>query len=455
MGLVSWLARRSRVSPTINTTAEEGSPSLRAGSSRLVPISSRRLPRARSLRRLSLKLSLARALGGHRGESEYWRARTEEMQRLLQAMEPRSGLATRVAAPARVASAARAPVGARSRIPEVLDDNESAPKELPLGPDHVEQAIKRAQKCGKSAPPKSRDPSKDSGGQNVHAGWSASGWIAGVGSINSMISEALLQPVSSGATLPGETAQLDFIRSLGREDAAVGKAAVLQLLLRSPLIVRMADAVWDEAHTLAGQAAATAVELHSKFADDGAFTLRYGGMETFFGGLEKLLGSPSANLLEAMNREHCKMPDSQISFRTPNYHVDTTCEIEWWFVHDPERGLHELKIPHWPVEQRIEPSHKRIASSLAHFEAEWSAIDDALDKRKIDKLKEAEVVGARLYTGPMYHKVTGSHRLAPHALPPHALRTPSRSHRRSNLIGVNVNVRLPHLHADLPRNVDW
>jgi len=440
MGLVSWLARRSRVSPTINTTAEEGSPSLRAGSSRLVQISSRRLPRIRSLRRLSLKLSLARALGGHRGESAYWRARTEEMQRLLQAMELRSGLATRVATPARVTSAAaRAPVGARSRIPEVLDDNESAPERPPLNPDHVEQAIKRATGKsalrGKSAPQKSRDPSKDSGGQNVHAGWSASGWIAGVESINSMISEALLQPVSSGATLPGETAQLDFIRSLGREDAAVGKAAVLQLLMRSPLIVRMADAIWDEAHTLAGQAAATAVELQSKFADDGAFTLRYGGMETFFGGLEKLLGSPSANLLEAMNREHCKMPDSQIIFRTPNYHVDTTCETEWWFVHDPERGLQELGIAHWPVEQRIEPSHKRVASSLAHFEAEWSAIDDALDKRKIDKLKEAEVVGARLYTGPMYHKVTGSLRLAPHAhaLPPHAMQTPSRLHRRSNL----------------------
>jgi hypothetical protein len=155
-----------------------------------------------------------------------------------------------------------------------------------LNPDHVEQAIKRATGKsalrGKSAPQKSRGPSKDSGGQNVHAGWSASGWIAGVESINSMISEALLQPVSSGATLPGETAQLDFIRSLGREDAAVGKAAVLQLLMRSPLIVRMADAIWDEAHTLAGQAAATAVELQSKFADDGAFTLRYGGMETFF-----------------------------------------------------------------------------------------------------------------------------------------------------------------------------
>ena len=45
-----------------------------------------------------------------------------------------------------------------------------------------------------------------------------------------------------------------------------------------------------------------------------------------------------------MAREHCTAADSQAEFVTPNYHLRTTCEREWWFVLDPVSGMARLGI---------------------------------------------------------------------------------------------------------------
>ena len=55
--------------------------------------------------------------------------------------------------------------------------------------------------------------------------------------------------------------------------------------------------------------------------------------------LERLLGPPSPNLLEAMRRDHCASADSFIYFQSPNYDVSTTSQIEWLFVADPDTAL--------------------------------------------------------------------------------------------------------------------
>mmetsp|Transcript_44098 Transcript_44098/g.129973 ORF Transcript_44098/g.129973 Transcript_44098/m.129973 type:complete len:80 (-) Transcript_44098:106-345(-) len=62
------------------------------------------------------------------------------------------------------------------------------------------------------------------------------------------------------------------------------------------------DLVWGEVATLQRAGAATITEVQSKFA--GAIELSYSGLDTFFGGLESVIGSPNPKLLEAMTAEH-------------------------------------------------------------------------------------------------------------------------------------------------------
>ena len=81
------------------------------------------------------------------------------------------------------------------------------------------------------------------------------------------------------------------------------------------------DALADKLHAgarelLAGGAGApavplTAAELTSKFVnEDGAATLSFGGLKSFFGGLEAAVGTPSPHVRAAMQREHCDEKDS-------------------------------------------------------------------------------------------------------------------------------------------------
>ena len=61
-------------------------------------------------------------------------------------------------------------------------------------------------------------------------------------------------------------------------------------MLRS-MLAEMTDEVWAGACNLVESKAATSMELHDRFVSDGgAFTLSYGGLSTFFSGLEGRIG---------------------------------------------------------------------------------------------------------------------------------------------------------------------
>ena len=61
--------------------------------------------------------------------------------------------------------------------------------------------------------------------------------------------------------------------------------------------------------------------LQQKFLDDGAGTLEYSGLSSFFGGLEAKIGAPDPKVYAAMEREHRAAGDSQRKFVTANYGV--------------------------------------------------------------------------------------------------------------------------------------
>eukprot|EP00457_Paulinella_chromatophora_P000677 gb/GEZN01000677.1/.p1 GENE.gb/GEZN01000677.1/~~gb/GEZN01000677.1/.p1 ORF type:complete len:1038 (-),score=126.73 gb/GEZN01000677.1/:748-3453(-) len=131
-----------------------------------------------------------------------------------------------------------------------------------------------------------------------------------------------------------------------------------------------------------------------------------GGMKFFNEGLGGLIGSPDPNLLVAMEREHCESVDSKTLFSNMNYCVDTNSRIEWHFVVCPDKALAKLDIQAWPVENRagLNTSRRRVAQPIEAFDAKVAALNTRLQAKGILGLQRAEVIGLRLYTGPMFMK---------------------------------------------------
>ncbi len=104
----------------------------------------------------------------------------------------------------------------------------------------------------------------------------------------------------------------------------------------------------------------------------------------------------------------------------------TMSVIEWYLVVDPsDAGKRELNkalarkgqkpIRNWPIEAEdvnrnadppVPMEAVRVKEPLATFmrEASLRKIDKQLLALRCDKLREEEVIGARLYTGPMFTK---------------------------------------------------
>ena len=147
----------------------------------------------------------------------------------------------------------------------------------------------------------------------------------------------------------------------------------------------------------------SSLERHTKFAED-TFTLAYTNLSTFFTGLEGLIGAPSPNLRVAMRTEHCLSDDSTKQFTTGNYGISTTPQIEWYVVVDPRAGLAELKLAAFPAETvAMEEAHKRGArlKPLSELLGALAEKNEALRRLGEPPLLEEELIGGRLYTGPM------------------------------------------------------
>ena len=121
------------------------------------------------------------------------------------------------------------------------------------------------------------------------------------------------------------------------------------MLEKNRVVERIAKRIWDGLVELEMIGPETAEELQGKFQSVGAGMLSYAGLETFFGGLEGLVGAPLPRVRDAIAAEHCERPDSREFFTTTNYSVRTTSEIEWRFVvepkNEPENG--------WPTEAKL------------------------------------------------------------------------------------------------------
>ena len=164
--------------------------------------------------------------------------------------------------------------------------------------------------------------------------------------------------------------------------------------------------MWQETQKLQRDGAVRQ-EIESKFA--GAIELEYFGLETFFGGLEGVVGPPDPKVLEGMRREHVHGPGTEATdpFTTPNYGVETTSQVEWSYVAEDNATPEQLGLTAWPVEAAThlpDRSRCRVRQPLATFEATVRQYNERLQAARQPTMMTAEVIAARLYSGPMYVK---------------------------------------------------
>ena len=141
--------------------------------------------------------------------------------------------------------------------------------------------------------------------------WSLASWIASLPEVNGTIADALRPPDGYGDS------ELDYLRKLGQ--GQTGPEAMETILAKGNVLSRLSMVLATAASRFAQQRAATAVELHEKFCqDDSSTRMSYGGLDSFFRGLDGVIGQPATDLQAGIHREHAKSRDSQHVFEATN-----------------------------------------------------------------------------------------------------------------------------------------
>ena len=165
--------------------------------------------------------------------------------------------------------------------------------------------------------------------------WHFCQWMRGSTAVAGIVASAVRQ--TSPHPLPDAKAELAYVKSR----FGGSKEDFVMRLLSGPLMRRIIDELWDAAGKLADEEVVVggSHELHGKFLQDGAGLLSYSGLDTFFAGLEGMIGAPSPDARAAMAAEHTERTDSHEDFHTSNYGITTRSSIEWAFVVQPPSSL--------------------------------------------------------------------------------------------------------------------
>ena len=223
------------------------------------------------------------------------------------------------------------------------------------------------------------------------AAWGTTGWLRSL-SIPEVVADALEEPLGADP--------YTYLTSLTFADLS-DKLAAAQLQ-------GLTDHIWSSLQKLKEQKASTGAALSSKFANEGGtFQMAFGSLSMFFGGLEGLIGPPKmveGSLRKAIRMEHCGMPDSKLPFDTSNGMQGVTSEKELEFVVEPivEEGRYAERGGGF---RDNHPEWCRKPIPLSEFEAKMAEMNQKLTANEHTKMVIEELIGGRLYTGPMYEKL--------------------------------------------------
>ena len=253
---------------------------------------------------------------------------------------------------------------------------------------------------------KKEELSEEEDNQMGDATWSTVAWVKSL-KLETLISESLSVPldeVVQGLSAPERSAaELAFFRSLGTQSAQSPRNRQLVMSLMGPdVLAKQADKFCHEAESLV-DVPATVDELSAKFSQGGE--LFYGDLKTFNAGLDATLGPPNPNLYEAMQSEHVKRSDYKTPFTADNYRMETCSQTEWWFVADSEKGLKEIpELEQYPFEPELSVRKRRHAVPLHTYDVGLAEVNADLRPLAVPPMRREELIGARLYTGPLFYK---------------------------------------------------
>jgi hypothetical protein len=188
--------------------------------------------------------------------------------------------------------------------------------------------------------------------------------------------------------------QLSGIKDMAEEELSV---ALQRFIAEVPAVV---SAGLKELKGRAASQFGSEVQEHinSKFTLDGAFVGKFATLDDFYKGPEELIGTPNPKILPAMEAEHCLRGNSKTSFTSGNYQLATTPTIEWEFVVTPKAGF---EYPHTPKDKGSWRPGNDWKGACGR-EAEELELFMAKSQVQMAGLLRAEVIGLRLYTGPMF-----------------------------------------------------
>ena len=275
-----------------------------------------------------------------------------------------------------------------------------APPAAQAAPPETPQKI--LERCAEKARIELQDCGGGAGADEAPT-WNLQEWIASTSLLEPIV-DRILRPIQQDPEL--QRLQLPYIRALGKEPKAHEVLTAVMQDAQEQAVTRLACSAKElsEAGAVCGE------EMHGKFVQEsGTFEMAYADLSTFFAGLEGMVGSPNPRLEDAMKEEHCDSVDSSEIWVTGNYGIETSAQTEWWFVVDPEVGLAELSISSWPGETKninfVESrADGRRPLSLQEFSDELKWKNSELLEMREPLLKREELIGARLYTGPMFEK---------------------------------------------------
>ncbi|KAL1498967.1 hypothetical protein AB1Y20_013487 [Prymnesium parvum] len=268
------------------------------------------------------------------------------------------------------------------------DDDDTKKTEADVKKEEAENKKKEEARAKKKKKEEVRELPPD---QNpVDAEWTAKTWLGAL-DLESVIETALKPPEPDGSG-----AAFNYIRGLSRND--------VEAMLNQANLGGLTHVIFEGIQKLQKQAASTAFVLNNtKFKSEGRFEMAYGALALFYGGLESLIGPPQmidGSLIRSMEQEHCTRPDSTLKFTSSNG-MTSISRDEWEVAYEP--------FPEKEYAERVNfkdehPEWCRQVKPLSSFEPEMERINAKLSREGHALLIIEELLGGRLYTGPLYHK---------------------------------------------------
>jgi hypothetical protein len=190
--------------------------------------------------------------------------------------------------------------------------------------------------------------------------------------------------------------QLSSVKTMAEEELS----AAVNLFISEVHAVVSAGLKELKDSVLAASRAGSDVQEHinPKFSYYGASVGKFATLDDFYKGPQELIGTPNPKIFAGMEDEHCFRGNANNQFTAGNYNVTTTPKLEWEFVVSPRTGF---EYPHTPEDTKLWLPGNDWKGKVGRAPKDLRVFLEKPEVNLAGLLRE-EVIGLRLYTGPMF-----------------------------------------------------